>query len=173
MGFAARLAFPTERPRSFLSGGQQDNLGFGYGVALGAKAACPGRPVVALAGDGGFGYQAFELATAVRHRLGVVAVVFDDGAFGNVKRIQQQAYDGREIANELSNPDFVRFAESFGVRAVRAETPEALERALDLCIQADEPALIHVPVGEMPSVWDLIMLPRIRGTAEPSERAWP
>jgi acetolactate synthase-1/2/3 large subunit len=173
MGFAARLAFPTERPRSFLSGGQQDNLGFGYGVALGAKAACPDRPVVALAGDGGFGYQAFELATAVRHRLGVIAVVFDDGAFGNVKRIQQQAYGGREIANALSNPDFVKFADSFGVRALRAESPEALEASLRLSIEADEPALIHVPVGEMPSVWDMIMLPRIRGAPEPHERVWP
>jgi acetolactate synthase-1/2/3 large subunit len=173
MGFAARLAFPAERPRSFLSGGQQDNLGFGYGVALGAKAACPDRPVVALAGDGGFGYQAFELATAMRHRLAVVAVVFDDGAFGNVKRIQQQAYGGREIANRLWNPDFVKFAESFGVRAARADRPDALERLLRLYIEADEPALIHVPVGEMPSVWDLIMLPRVRGAPEPHERIWP
>ncbi len=173
MGFAARLAFPTERPRSFISGGQQDNLGFGYGVALGAKAAAPDRPVLAIAGDGGFGYQAFELATAARHGLGLVVVVFDDGAFGNVRRIQQLAYGGREIASDLHNPDFVRFAESFGVGAYRAETPVALQVAITAAFRAGGPALIHAPVGEMPNVWDMISLPRVRGQAEPGERAWP
>ena len=173
MGFAARLAFPTERPRSFISGGQQDNLGFGYGVALGAKAAAPDRPVLAIAGDGGFGYQAFELATAARHGIDLVVVVFDDGAFGNVRRIQQLAYGGREIANDLHNPDFVRFAESFGVGAYRAETPAALQAAITTAFKAGSPALIHVPVGEMPNVWDMISLPRVRGRAEPGERAWP
>ncbi len=173
MGFIARLAFPTERPRSFISGGQQDNLGFGYGVALGVKAALRDRPVLAIAGDGGFGYQAFELATAVRHGLDLVVVVFDDSAFGNVRRIQQLAYGDRQIANDLHNPDFVRFAESFGVRAQRAETAEALETAITAAFKAGGPALIHVPVGPMPSVWDMISLPRLRGQAEPGERAWP
>jgi acetolactate synthase-1/2/3 large subunit len=173
MGFAARLVFPVERPRSFISGGQQDNLGFGYGVALGAQAALKDRPVLALAGDGGFGYQAFELATAARHGLGLVVVVFDDGAFGNVRRIQQLAYGDRQIANDLHNPDFVRFAESFGVEARRADTPEALGAALAAAFRSGGPALIHVPVGPMPSVWDMISLPRVRGQAEPGERAWP
>ncbi|WP_369805588.1 thiamine pyrophosphate-dependent enzyme [Sphingobium sp. EM0848] len=173
MGFAARLAYQAERPRSFLSGGQQDNLGFGFGTALGAKTAVGDRPVVAITGDGGFGYQAFELATAVKHGIALVTVVFDDSAFGNVRRIQDQAYGGRRIADSLHNPDFVAYADSFGVRAVRAETPAALERALVEALRANEPALIHVPVGEMPSPWPLIMLPRIRGTAQPGERAWP
>lgn len=173
MGFAARLAFPVERPRSFISGGQQDNLGFGYGVALGVKAAVKERPVLAIAGDGGFGYQAFELATAVRHGLNVVSVVFDDGAFGNVRRIQQLAYGDRQIANDLHNPDFVRFAESFGIEARRAATPDALQAALTDAFAAQRPALIHVPVGAMPNVWDMISLPRVRGQAEPGERAWP
>jgi acetolactate synthase-1/2/3 large subunit len=173
MGFAARLAFPVERSRSFISGGQQDNLGFGYGLALGAKAALRDRPVLAIAGDGGFGYQAFELATAARHGIGLVAVVFDDGAFGNVRRIQQQTYGGRTIADDLHNPDFVRFAESFGVAARRARTPAELQAALTAAFREGGPALIHVPVGEMPSVWDMISLPRIRGQAEPHEKAWP
>ncbi|WP_292959544.1 thiamine pyrophosphate-dependent enzyme [Novosphingobium sp. UBA1939] len=173
MGFAARLGYEAALPRTFLSGGQQDNLGFGFGTALGAKAAVGDRPVVAIAGDGGFGYQAFELATAVRHRIALVTIVFDDGAFGNVRRIQDMAYGGRRIADSLHNPDFVAYADSFGVRAVRAGTPAALERALVEALRANEPALIHVPVGEMPSPWPLIMLPRIRGQAQPGERIWP
>lgn len=128
---------------------------------------------MAIAGDGGFGYQAFELATAAKHNIALVTIVFDDGAFGNVRRIQDQAYGGRRIADGLHNPDFVAYAKSFGVRAVRAETPAALEQALVQALKANEPALIHVPVGEMPSPWPLIMLPRVRGTAQPLERAWP
>ena len=166
LGFVSRLAWPVERPRHYLSPGYQDTLGWGYGAALGAQAALPDRAVVAVCGDGGFMYQAAELATAVRHQLPVVAVVFDDGAFGNVRRIQQQQYGNRLIASDLANPDFVRFAESFGIRAWRATTPAALEAALRDALAARAPALIHVPVGEMPSPWDMILLPRVRGDSD-------
>ena len=109
--------FRCTQPRSFFSG-YQDNLGYGFGTALGAKAACPDRAVLSIAGDGGFGYQAMELATAKRHGLAVVVVVFDDGAFGNVRRIQQQAWGGRLIGWDLANPDFCQFADSFGDRVL-------------------------------------------------------
>ena len=168
IGFASRLAFPVEHPRCFLSGGYQDNLGWAFGTALGAQAALPGRKVVAAVGDGGFMYQAGEFATAMRHNLPVVAVVFDDGAFGNVRRIQKEQYGNRLIASDLTNPDFVKFAESFGAGAWRATSPEAVETALREALAAGKPALIHVPVGEMPSPWDMILLPRVRG--EPSPR---
>ena len=166
MGFAARMAWEVERPRLFFSG-YQDNLGYGYGTALGAAAACPGRAVLSIAGDGGFGYQAFELATAKRHNLPVVVVVFDDGHFGNVKRIQQNQWGGREIANDLHNPDFVRFAESFGVPAFRATDAAELQARLIEAFALGGPALVHVPVGEMPSIWDMILMPPARGTTRP------
>ncbi|HEX2942379.1 MAG TPA: thiamine pyrophosphate-dependent enzyme, partial [Rhodopila sp.] len=163
VGFASRLAFPVHAPRTFLSPGYQDTLGWGYGTALGAAAVAGRRKVVLATGDGGFMFQATELATAVHHRLPVVAVVFDDGAFGNVRRIQAQQYGNRLIASDLTNPDFVRFAESFGMKAFRADSPDGLEHALHLAFALDAPALIHVPVGEMPSPWDMILLPRVRG----------
>ena len=165
VGFASRLALPVHAPRTFLSPGYQDTLGWGYGTALGAQAAAPGRKVVLATGDGGFMFQAAELATAMHHRLPLVAVVFDDGAFGNVRRIQAQQYGNRLIASDLTNPDFVRFAESFGMAAYRATTPDALEAALRQAFAANAPALVHVPVGEMPSPWDMILLPRVRGAA--------
>lgn len=173
IGFVGRLAFPVSAPRRYLSPGFQDNLGWGYGTALGVKAACPDRPVVALLGDGGFLYQAAELATAVRHNLGVIAVVFDDRAFGNVRRIQKEQYGNRLIGSDLHNPDFVRFAESFGVRAWRATGPAALEAALREALATGGPALIHVPVGEFPSPWPFILLPRVRGREGRHPRPWP
>jgi len=163
IGFASRLAFPVPGPRTYLSPGYQDTLGWGYGTALGAQAAAPGRKVILVTGDGGFMFQAAELATAMHHNLPVVAVVFDDGAFGNVRRIQQQHYGNRLIASDLTNPDFVKFAESFGMAAFRATSPDALEDALRKAFALNKPALVHVPVGEMPSPWDMILLPRIRG----------
>ena len=173
VGFASRLAFPVHAPRTFLSPGYQDTLGWGYGTALGAQAAAPGRKVVLATGDGGFMFQAAELATAMRHRLPVVVVVFDDGAFGNVRRIQEQQYGNRLIACDLTNPDFVKFAESFGMAAFRATTPEALEITLRQAFALDAPALVHVPVGPMPSPWDMILLPRVRGFADAWRPALP
>jgi acetolactate synthase I/II/III large subunit len=163
VGFAARLAFPVYRPRTFLSPGYQDNLGWGYATALGAQHARPDVPVLAISGDGGFMFTANELATAVRHRIALVAVVFNDGAFGNVQRIQTEQYGSRLIACDLVNPDFLRFAESFGAAAERARDAAGLRAALKRGFaRRDGPTLIEVPVGPMPSPWEFIHMPRIR-----------
>jgi len=162
LGFASRLAFPVYAPRTYLSPGYQDTLGWGYGTALGVKAARPDLPVLAISGDGGFLYQATELATAMHHRIAVVVVVFDNSAFGNVRLIQRQRFGGRLIADALTNPDFVEFAESFGAAAFRAVTAAELERAVRDAFASGRPALVHVPCGDMPSAWDMIMMPRIR-----------
>lgn len=173
VGFASRLAFPVHSPRTFLSPGYQDTLGWGYGTALGAQAASPGRKVVLATGDGGFMFQSAELATAMRHNLPVVVVVFDDGAFGNVRRIQEQQYGNRLIACDLANPDFVKFAESFGMAAFHAGSPDELEASLRQAFALNTPALVRVPVGQMPSPWDMILLPRVRGLADAWRPALP
>lgn len=161
MGFAARLAFPVYGPRRYISCGYQETLGFGFNTALGVKVAEPGKAVVSLNGDGGFLFGAQELATAARHGIGVVAVVFDNAAYGNVRRDQQERYDGRLLGSDLTNPDFVRLAESFGVHAERAASPEALERALTAAIDRDAPAVIVVPMatGSEASPWPFIFPP--------------
>jgi acetolactate synthase-1/2/3 large subunit len=163
IGFAARLAFPVYKPRTFLSPGYQDNLGWGYATALGAQHARADVPVLSINGDGGFLYTGNELATAVRHRIPLVAVVFVDGAFGNVRRIQQEHFGNRLIACDLANPDFVKYAESFSAAGRRARTPAELGAALRAAIAAREPTLIEVPIGPMPSPWEFIHMPRVRG----------
>ena len=164
IGFAARVALPVYKPRTFLSPGYQDNLGWGFATALGAQDARRDTPVVAISGDGGFMYTANELATAVRHRIPLVTVVFADGAFGNVKRIQQECFDNRLIACDLANPDFLRFAESFGAAAECVHTPEELRAALRRGLaRRDGPTLIEMQVGPMPSPWEFIHMPPVRG----------
>jgi acetolactate synthase-1/2/3 large subunit len=164
VGFAARLLFPVYKPRTFLSPGYQDNLGWGFATALGAQDARRDVPVVAISGDGGFMFTANELATAVHHRIPLVAIVFNDGAFGNVRRIQEERYGNRLIGSDLSNPDFHAFARSFGAEAARVATPEALRSALRRAFaHRDGPTLIEVPVGAMPSPWEFIFMEPIRG----------
>jgi acetolactate synthase-1/2/3 large subunit len=163
IGFAARLAFPVYKPRTFLSPGYQDNLGWGYATALGAQHARIDVPVISINGDGGFLYTGNELATAVRHRIPLVAVVFVDGAFGNVRRIQQEQFGNRLIACDLANPDFVKYAESFGAIGLQARGPDELRLALREAIARREPALIEIPVAAMPSPWEFIHMPRVRG----------
>jgi acetolactate synthase-1/2/3 large subunit len=164
LGFAARVALPVYRPRTFLSPGYQDNLGWGFATALGVQDARRDVPVLSISGDGGFLYTASELATAMRHRIPLTTIVFSDGAFGNVRRIQQQNYGNRVIASDLVNPDFVRFAESFGAAAERVRTPEALRGALKRAfVRRDGPSVIEVPVGPLPSPWPFLHMPRVRG----------
>jgi acetolactate synthase-1/2/3 large subunit len=164
MGFAARLLYPVYKPRTFISPGYQDSLGWGYATALGVQDARRDVPVLSISGDGGFMFTATEMATAIHHRIPLVAVVFRDDAFGNVRRIQQERYGNRVIASDLSNPDFVRFAESFGAAAERARTPEELRGTLNRAFKRrDTPTLIEVPVGPMPSPWEFINMPKVRG----------
>ena len=110
-------------------------------------------------------FTATEMATAVRHRIPLVTVLFNDGAFGNVRRIQEEHFGNRLIASDLANPDFVEFAESFGAKAMRAARPS--ENCGRRCGAAfanrDGPTLIEVPVGAMPSPWEFILMGRVRG----------
>ena len=163
IGYVSRIAFPVYGPRQYISSGYQGTLGMSLPVALGAKVACPERPVVAIAGDGGFMYNVQELATAVQHGIGVVTVVFDDGAYGNVRRMQRQLYGNRIIASDLRNPDFVRLAESFGMAARQVADPDDLAGALSEALAQGEPALLVAKVGELPDPWPHIHLPRVRG----------
>jgi len=166
VGYAGRLLWPVYGARTYLSTGLQGTLGWGFAAALGAKAARPEVPVLSINGDGGFMFNVQELATAVQHSIPLVAVVFNDGAYGNVRALQKQNFGGRVIASELRNPDFVRLAESFGAQGIRAEGPEGLRAALRRGFATSEgPTVIEVPMGEVPSPWPLMMLPRVRPPA--------
>jgi acetolactate synthase I/II/III large subunit len=155
--FAARVAYPVYKPRTYISPGFQDPLGLGFATALGAQCACPDTPVVAICGDGGFMFTATEMATAMRHRIPLVTIVFNDGAYGNVRRIQQERFGYRLIASDLANPDFVAFGKSFGAEAVRASNPGELRLALRRAFaHRSGPTLIEVPVGELPSPWEFL-----------------
>ena len=163
VGYVGRMAFPVYRPRSYIHSGYQGTLGFGFATALGAKVGRPDLPVVSVSGDGGFMYNVQELSTAVKHGIDIVAIVFADGAYGNVRRMQKEDYGNRLIGVDLANPQFPKMAESFGAAGARTSTPDGLRRELAAALKRRGTTLIEVAVGEMPDPWKVILPPRIRG----------
>ena len=151
MGYYSRNYYRVYAPDTYFD--PRGNLGAALPIAMGAKVARPDAPVVACCGDGGVMYHVQELATAVLHDIAVTVVVFNDDAYGNVKRSQQEDFDGRLVGVDLRNPDFVRLSESFGVRGARARDAAALRRELERAFAGSEPVLIEVPVGEMERVY--------------------
>ncbi len=158
VGFASWYGFPVYEPRTFITSGYQGTLGSGFPTALGAKVAHPDRPVVAITGDGGFMFGVQELATAVQFNIGVVTLVFNNNAYGNVRRDQRERFDGRVVASDLVNPDFVKLAESFGVGAARVTSPEGFRPALEKALADGGPYLIaiEVPKDSESSPWTFI-----------------
>lgn len=163
VAYVGRIAFPVYRPRTYIHSGYQGTLGYSYATALGAKVARPDVPVVAVAGDGGFMYNVQELSTAAMFGIDAVAVVFADGAYGNVRRMQKVDYGNKLIATELHNPNFPKMAESYGIAGVRTTTPEGLRRELNAAFKRKGPSLIEVAVGEMPDPWSTLIMSRVRG----------
>ncbi|MEZ5713890.1 MAG: thiamine pyrophosphate-binding protein [Paracoccaceae bacterium] len=158
-GFASYFAWEAYEPRTYLTSGYQGNLGFAFPTALGAKVGCPEKPVVVITGDGGFMFASQELSTAAQHGIGVVTVVFNNGAYGNVRRDQMTRYDGRVIASDLPGVDYVALAEAQGVAGYRVDSAEALKPVLARAIAADKPALIEVMVefGTEADPWGVIL----------------
>ena len=151
LGYYARAHYPVYEPRTFITSSYSGNLGYAYPTALGAKVAQPDKAVVCLSGDGGFMFNSQEMSTAVAHNINVVVVVFNDNAYGNVKRDQMNQFSGRTIGVELHNPDFVKLAEAYGAKGFVANGPAELESTLKDALAMDSPVLIEVPVGPMPS----------------------
>jgi acetolactate synthase-1/2/3 large subunit len=166
VGYLARLAFPVYEPYTFISPGYQGTLGYGFPTALGAAVAARGRRVLSITGDGGFGWNLQELATARKYSLPVTLVVFNDGYYGNVRGIQRRVF-GAEVAVSLQNPDFMLLARAFGVPGVRVETPTALGAEIRASLKEQGPVLIEVAVGEMPSPWHLLRLKPMEGLKLP------
>ena len=163
LGHVARIFWPVHQPRSFLDSSYQGTLGWAFAAALGAQRACPQAPVVAICGDGGFGFTMPELATAAQFDIPLVTIVMNDNAYGNVRRTQLEEFGNRTIASDLRNPDFRALAACFGVAAHRATSPEELGVTLRAALARRAPALIEVPVGPMPNPWLRLRFRRVRG----------
>lgn len=149
LGYYSRQHFETDLRMSYVDSGYMGTLGYAYPTSLGAKAGVPDRPVICIVGDGGFGYASGEISTAVRYGLNVVAVVFNDGAYGNVARDLDMDFGGT-YETEFANPDFADLARSYGAAGFKADSPETLKVAIGEALSQDAPSVIDVRVDRVP-----------------------
>ncbi|MFI8308704.1 thiamine pyrophosphate-binding protein [Streptomyces sp. NPDC085927] len=143
LAYWAWSAFDAKGPNQLHSAQGAGGLGYGLPAALGAAVADPTRPVLAVSGDGGALYSVAELATARQYDLDVTWLIVDDGGYGILRQYMTDAY-GEPIATELTGPDHVALAESFGVPGVRT-TPETLERDLAAALATPGPSVVVLP----------------------------
>ncbi len=177
VGYVAPLAYPVYGPRTFITPGYQGTLGYGMPTGLGAAIGNPDKVTVAISGDGGFGWNLQELATAAKYSIPLIMVVFVDGAFGNVRRIQQEVFN-RQIGTELHNPDFHKLADAFGVTSTRANvTGRARSKDSRSRSRATSRPAAHRSAGRrnaQPVALDQSVFQTTRGhAAQPARRACP
>ncbi|MGC4977605.1 thiamine pyrophosphate-binding protein [Streptomyces sp. DT199] len=143
LAYWAWSAFDAKGPNHMHSAQGAGGLGYAFPAALGAAAADPTRPVLAVSGDGGALYSIAELATARQYDLNVTWLIVDDGGYGILREYMNDAF-GEATATELTRPDYVALAESFGVPGVRT-TPENLEQDLAKALAAPGPSVLLLP----------------------------
>ncbi|MEU0373087.1 thiamine pyrophosphate-binding protein [Streptomyces sp. NPDC006283] len=143
LAYWAWSAFDARRPNTMHSAQGAGGLGYGFPAALGAAAADRTRPVLAVSGDGGAMYSIADLATARQYDLPVTWLIVDDGGYGILREYMTDAF-GEATATELSRPDFVALAESFGVPAVRT-SPETLSEDLAKALAQPGPSVVVLP----------------------------
>ncbi len=146
MSYRMNDQFPVYRPRTYLFPSSYGTLGYAMPAAIGAKIGRPDTPVIAIAVDGGYQFTMQELATAVQFNLSLPVVIFNDSTYTAVKGAMEWEYEGRTMAVDLVNPDYVRLAAAYGIDGVRTSDPAELGDAVTTAFQYDRPTLIDVPL---------------------------
>ena len=129
--------------QSVLMSGYLGSIGFGFPAAMGAWAAAPERPILAVTGDGGFGQYLAELTTAVKYGMNITHVLLDNSSLGKISK-EQRAGHFKVWQTSLHNPDFAEYARLCGALGVRVEGRDGLDDALTRALAHDGPALVHV-----------------------------
>jgi acetolactate synthase-1/2/3 large subunit len=151
--------YPLDAPHTLVTSGGLGTMGFGLPAAIGAQVAQPDREVWAIVGDGGFQMTLHELATAVQEQLPIRIALCNNGYLGMVRQWQEMFYDQRYESTRLLNPDFVKLAEAYGVRAWRVTGPEEAKEAVAEARAHAGPALIEFQVaqeGEEGNVYPMV-----------------
>jgi thiamine pyrophosphate-dependent acetolactate synthase large subunit-like protein len=147
-GKHVRSFFKSYEPGTFMCIDDWASVGGALPIALGAKLARPGRPVLCAGGDMGAMCNIGELETAMREKIPVVYVVFNDQGLGNERAFQQEHYGGRFYAVDYQNPDFGALARVFGAHGEQVRKPGDLGGALERAFASGKPALIDVMIDQ-------------------------
>jgi acetolactate synthase-1/2/3 large subunit len=149
MSYRMNDRFPALAPRTYLFPSSYGTLGFSVPAAIGTKIGNPGRPVMAIVGDGGFQFTMQEVATAVQHDVSLPIVIFNDSTYTAVEMAMKWEYDGRVMATDLKNPDYVKLAAAYGIPGVRAANAGQLADAVTTAFARRGPTIIDVPIPKL------------------------
>ena len=153
----AALYFKALKPRTFISSGGLGTMGFGFPAAIGAKVACPERPVVDIAGDGSFIMTEQELATSVMEDIPVTVIVLNNSVLGMVAQWQRMFYNRRYMAVKLGNsPDFVKLAEAYGAQGFHVGSIREFSKAVKEALKSKVTTVIDVPISPEENVLPII-----------------
>ena len=145
------------KPRTFISSGGLGTMGFGMGASIGAQVANPKAVVLNIAGDGSFGMDCNEFATAVNFKLPVKVIVMNNNALGMVRQWQSLFYECRYAETTLNRAtDFVKLAEAFGGTGFRVEKPEELQEVLEKALSTDGPVIIDYKIDSNDMVFPMV-----------------
>ena len=120
------------------------SMGYGLPAGVAAKLAFPDRPVITLAGDGCFMMTCQELATCMQYDLPVITIVANNGMYGTIRMHQEREYPERVVGTRLTNPDFAKFAESFGAHGETVTSTDDFPAALERALASGKPAIIEL-----------------------------
>ena len=144
-------------PRQFLTSGGLGTMGFGYGAAVGAQIAFPGRTVVHITGDGSFHMNLNEICTAVSYKLPIITIIMNNRVLGNVRQWQTMFYGGRYSQTDPHRKtDYVKLADAFGAVGYRATNIAELREALRKAQQSEGPVLIDCQIDKDERVLPMI-----------------
>jgi len=149
--------YKFKNARSFISSGGLGTMGFGFPAAIGAQIAHPGRTVIAVAGDGGFQMTNQELAIVSQYNIPVKVAIVNNQCLGMVRQWQELFYDNRYSQIDLTcSPDFVKLAEAYGVKGLRASTPEEAEAVWAEALAHDGPVVVDFRVAQEENVYPMV-----------------
>jgi acetolactate synthase-1/2/3 large subunit len=149
--------YKFKHSRSLISSGGLGTMGFGFPAAIGAQVAFPDRTVIAVVGDGGFQMTNQELAIVNQYKLPVKVVIINNQCLGMVRQWQEVFYDNRYSQIDLTcSPDFVKLAEAYGVKGLRATTPEEAKAVWTEALAYDGPVVIDFRVASEENVWPMV-----------------
>ena len=149
LGHWARYTLDMYEPGKFLFANTFGSMGYAFHAAIGAKIACPERPVVALCGDGGFMFGCGEMATIAHYKLPIVLVIFNNGGFKILQNTQKKRF-GRHIGTDMTNPDFMKLGDAFGFATACIDDLAQLAPEIAAGLARDRATLIEMPIEFKP-----------------------
>jgi acetolactate synthase I/II/III large subunit len=145
------------QPNRWVTSGGLGTMGFGFPASIGAQLAMPDEKVVAIVGDGGFQMTLQELSVVKELNLPIKIVIFNNEALGMVRQWQEAFYEERYSYSLIPvQPDFVKLAESYGIRGVRVENEHEVEKIFSTVLEDNEPILIDARVKQLENVYPMI-----------------